>query len=80
MTMLEAVTNLIVDEFGVDRGLVKPESQLVDDLGLDSLDAVELVMAVEEQFGIEVPDEDAEKITTVDGIVKYLEGRNVVPV
>lgn len=78
--MLEAVTNLIVDEFGVDRGLVKPESQLVDDLGLDSLDAVELVMAVEEQFGIEVPDEDAEKITTVDGIVKYLEGRNVVPV
>ena len=69
----ERVIDLIVEQLGVSRDQVKPEASFVDDLGADSLDTVELVMAFEEEFGIDIPDEDAEKITTVTEAVSYLE-------
>jgi len=61
----ERVKQIIVEQLGVDEGEVTPTASFVDDLGADSLDTVELVMAFEEAFGIEIPDEDAEKIATV---------------
>lgn len=67
------VKEIIVDQLGVDEGQVKPDTSFVDDLGADSLDVVELVMALEEEFGIEIPDEDAEKIGTVKEAVNYIE-------
>lgn len=67
------VKEIIVDQLGVDAGEVTLEANFVDDLGADSLDVVELVMAVEEEFGMEIPDEDAEKITNVSEVVKYIE-------
>ena len=74
----EKVRKIIVDQLGVDAGEVKPEAHFVDDLGADSLDTVELVMALEEEFGIEIPDEDAEKITRVKDAIEYIEknGKN----
>lgn len=69
----EKVKKIIVDKLGVNAEQVKPEAKFVDDLGADSLDTVELVMELEEQFGIEIPDEDAEKIITVGDAVKYIE-------
>jgi len=69
----EKVRNIIVEQLGVDAGEVKSESHFVDDLGADSLDTVELVMALEEEFGIEIPDEDAEKITRVKDAIEYIE-------
>lgn len=69
------VKEIIVDQLGVDAGEVTLEANFVDDLGADSLDVVELVMAVEEEFGMEIPDEDAEKITNVSEVVKYIEER-----
>ena len=70
----EKVTEIIVEQLGVSADQVKPESNLIDDLGADSLDAVELVMAVEEEFGIEVPDEEAEKLRSVGDIISHVEG------
>jgi len=70
----EKVTEIIVEQLGVSADQVKPESNLIEDLGADSLDAVELVMAVEEEFGIEVPDEEAEKLRTVGDIISHVEG------
>jgi len=70
---LEKVTDIIVEQLGVNADQVKPEAKLVEDLGADSLDAVELVMAIEEEFGIEVPDEDAEKLQSVQDILSYVE-------
>ena len=64
---------IIVEQLGVDEGEVTPTASFVDDLGADSLDTVELVMAFEENFGIEIPDEDAEKIATVKDAVDYIE-------
>lgn len=69
----EKVTEIIVEQLGVSADQVKPESKMIEDLGADSLDAVELVMAVEEEFGIEVPDEDAEKLITVGDIIAHVE-------
>jgi acyl carrier protein len=69
----EKVRKIIVDQLGVDAAEVKPEAHFVDDLGADSLDTVELVMALEEEFGIEIPDEDAEKITRVKDAIEYIE-------
>ena len=69
----ERVRDLIVEQLGVNADQVKPEASFIDDLGADSLDTVELVMAFEEEFGIDIPDEDAEKITTVADAVRYLE-------
>lgn len=69
----EKVTEIIVEQLGVSADQVKPEAKMIEDLGADSLDAVELVMAVEEEFGIEVPDEEAEKLITVGDITSHVE-------
>ena len=68
----ERVKQIIVEQLGVDEGEVTATASFVDDLGADSLDTVELVMAFEEAFGIEIPDEDAEKIATVKDAVDYI--------
>ena len=70
----EKVKHIIVEQLGVDEDEVKPEATFVDDLGADSLDVVELVMALEEEFGLEISDEDAEKITSVQQAVSYIDG------
>lgn len=67
------VKEIIVEELGVEADKVTPEASFVDDLGADSLDTVELVMALEEEFGIDIPDEDAEKMRTVGDAVAYIE-------
>ena len=69
----ERARDLIVEQLGVDQEQVTPQASFIDDLGADSLDTVELVMAFEEEFGIEIPDEDAEKMLTVGDAIKYLE-------
>ena len=69
----QRVKKIIAEQLGVNEGEIKTESSFVDDLGADSLDTVELVMAFEEEFGIEIPDEDAEKITRVKEAVEYIE-------
>ncbi len=71
----EKVKKIIVEQLGVDEEDVTPEASFVDDLGADSLDTVELVMAFEEEFGIEIPDEDAEKILTVQNVTDYIKER-----
>ena len=73
MSVEEKVKSIIVDQLGVKAEEVTGSASFVDDLGADSLDTVELVMALEEEFGIEIPDEDAEKMTTVGEAVKYIE-------
>jgi acyl carrier protein len=69
----EKVKQIIVEQLGVDEGEVTPNASFVDDLGADSLDTVELVMAFEEAFDIEIPDEDAEKIRTVKDAIDYID-------
>ncbi len=73
MADFEKVKKIVVDELGVDPGEVKPEASFIDDLGADSLATVELVMAFEKEFGMSIPDEDAEKLRTVGDVTKYLE-------
>ena len=72
-SVAENVKRIIVDQLGVDEDQVTTDASFVEDLGADSLDTVELVMAFEEEFGIEIPDEDAEKITRVKEAVDYIE-------
>ncbi|MDI3280904.1 MAG: acyl carrier protein [Bacillota bacterium] len=72
MEIFDRVKEIIVEQLGVDEEKVTPEASFVDDLGADSLDIVELVMALEEEFDLEIPDEDAEKITTVGDAVEYI--------
>ncbi|NNC89118.1 MAG: acyl carrier protein [Akkermansiaceae bacterium] len=67
------VKDIIVEQLGVNADQVNRDAKMIEDLGADSLDAVELVMAIEEEFGIEVPDEEAEKLTSVGDIVDYVE-------
>lgn len=69
----QRVKDIIVEQLGVNEDQVAPDAKLLEDLGADSLDAVELVMAIEEEFGIEVPDEDAEKLTTMGEILAYVD-------
>jgi len=64
--------DIIVEQLGVDESEVKPEASFIDDLGADSLDIVELIMALEEEFDLEIPDKDAEKIVTVGDAVEYI--------
>ena len=68
----ERVKHIIVEQLGVDEDEVKAAASFVDDLGADSLDVVELVMALEEEFGLEISDEDAEKLTTVQHAIEYI--------
>ena len=72
MDFEERVKDLIVEQLGVSRDEVVPRASFIDDLGADSLDIVELVMALEEEFDIEIPDEDAEKIQTIGDAISYL--------
>ncbi|MDF7774014.1 acyl carrier protein [Sphingomonas sp. AOB5] len=72
MSTEERVKTIVVDHLGVEASEVKPEASFIDDLGADSLDIVELVMAFEEEFGVEIPDDAAEKITTVGDAIKYI--------
>lgn len=69
----EKVKDIIVEQLGVTPEQVTPNASFIEDLGADSLDTVELVMAFEEEFSVEVPDEDAEKLQTVGDVVKYIE-------
>lgn len=73
MSVADKVKKIIVEQLGVEENAVTPAASFVNDLGADSLDTVELVMAFEEAFDIEIPDEDAEKITTVKDAVEYIE-------
>jgi acyl carrier protein len=72
MGLQDRVNEIIVEQLGVSREEVVPEASFVDDLGADSLDIVELVMAMEEEFDVEIPDDDAEKIQTIGNAVSYL--------
>ena len=72
MSVEQKVKEIIIDQLGVDEKQVNSEASFIDDLGADSLDTVELVMALEEEFDIEIPDEDAEKIATVQNAVDYI--------
>jgi acyl carrier protein len=72
MSIEEKVVDIIVEHLGVDRAQVTPEASFIDDLGADSLDTVELVLAFEEEFDITIPDEEAEKITTVGDVITHL--------
>jgi acyl carrier protein len=71
----EKVKDIIVEQLGVNPEQVTPEASFIEDLGADSLDIVELVMAFEEEFGVEVPDEDAEKLQTVGDVIRYIQER-----
>jgi len=73
--IFEQLKNIIVKNLSVDEEMVTPEATFAGDLGADSLDIVELVMAMEEEFGMEIPDEDAESITTVADALKYIENK-----
>ncbi len=70
----DKVKHIIVEQLGVDEDQVKPGASFVDDLGADSLDVVELVMALEEEFGLEISDEDAEKLVSVEQAIQYIDG------
>jgi acyl carrier protein len=72
MSIPTKIKDIIVEQLGVDPEKVKAEASFIDDLGADSLDIVELVMAMEEEFDLEIPDEDAEKLKTVNDVVTYL--------
>ncbi len=72
-SIADRVKEIIVEQLGVNEDQVVPEAKFVEDLGADSLDTVELVMALEEEFGAEIPDEEAEKLTTVNEAIKYIE-------
>jgi acyl carrier protein len=75
MALEEKVKEIIVEQLGVNAEQVTPEASFIEDLGADSLDTVELVMAFEEEFGAEIPDEDAEKLTNVGAVIKYLKDK-----
>jgi acyl carrier protein len=73
MSVLERVKKIVIDQLGVDEEQVAPDASITDDLGADSLDRVELVMAIEQEFDIEISDEEAEKIETIQDAVKYVQ-------
>ena len=75
MSVGDKVKSIVAEQLGVKVEEVTPTASFIDDLGADSLDTVELVMALEEEFNIEIPDEDAEKITTVGDAIKYIEDK-----
>ena len=78
MSIEQRVKEIIVEQLGANESEVKPEAKFVDDLGADSLDLVELVMALEEEYNTEISDEDAEKILTVGDAINYIKGKSSV--
>ncbi|MBF0387678.1 MAG: acyl carrier protein [Candidatus Omnitrophica bacterium] len=76
MAVSDKVKSIIAEQLGVKIEEVKPEASFIDDLGADSLDTVELIMALEEEFNVEIPDEDAEKMTKVGDAISYVEGKS----
>jgi acyl carrier protein len=75
--MFEKMKSIIADQLNVDEAEIKPESKFKDDLGADSLDLFELVMALEEEFGVEIPSEDLEKLSTVNDAIEYMKAKGV---
>ncbi len=75
MALENDVADLVVEQLGVDRDQIVPAASFIDDLGADSLDIVELVMAMEEKFDVEIPDEDAEKIQTISDATEYVKAK-----
>jgi acyl carrier protein len=75
MTVEPRIKKIIEEQLGVEGDRIKPEASFIDDLGADSLDIVELVMAMEEEFDLEIPDEDAEKLRTVSDVTKYVQSK-----
>ena len=75
MALLDDIREVVVEQLGVNADEVKEDAKFVEDLGADSLDVVELVMALEEKFDIEIPDDEAEKIRTVKDVVNYIENK-----
>lgn len=73
MSVAEKVKEIVVDQLGVDAGEVNPDAKFVDDLGADSLDLTELIMAMEEEFGVEISDEDAQQIQKVQDAISFIE-------
>lgn len=73
---LEKIASIVADQLGVDASTVKPEMSFKDDLGVDSLDLFQIIMAFEEEFGVEIPTEEAEKIITVQDAINYIESKN----
>ncbi len=76
MAVEEKIRSIIAEQLGVKVDEVTPQASFIDDLGADSLDTVELIMALEEEFSVEIPDEDAEKMTTVGDAIKYIEEKS----
>ena len=77
MALEEKVKEIIIEQLGVNAELVTQDASFIEDLGADSLDQVELVMAFEEEFGAQIPDEDAEKLTTVGKVISYLTEKGI---
>jgi acyl carrier protein len=77
MALEDKVKEIIVEQLGVNADQVTSDASFIDDLGADSLDTVELVMAFEEEFGAEIPDEEAEKLTTVGAVIQYLKEKGL---
>jgi acyl carrier protein len=77
MALEDKVKDIIVEQLGVNADQVTPEASFIEDLGADSLDTVELVMAFEEEFGAEIPDEDAEKLVSVGAVIDYLKSKGL---
>ena len=75
-SVADKVKKIVVEQLGVSEDQVTPEAKFIEDLGADSLDQVELVMALEEEFGSDIPDEDAEKLTTVGDAITYVESKS----
>lgn len=75
MSIEEKVNNIVAEKLGVDRAEVTPDAVFIDDLGADSLDLVELIMAMEEEFGFEIADEEAEKLRTVGDVINFIKAR-----
>ena len=73
--MIEKIKSIVADQLGVDEDQVTEDASFIDDLGADSLDTVELIMAFEEEFDVEIPDEDAQKIKTVKDVIEYIESK-----
>ena len=73
--MLDKIKTIVANQLGVDEAQVTEDASFIDDLGADSLDTVELIMAFEEEFDIEIPDEDAQKIKTVKDVIEYIESK-----